>query len=189
MPKGVYKHKKQSKETIQKKVDARKGYKHTDETKRKMSEARKKNPIKYWLNKKVTEEMKMKNSISKLGKKNPMYGKPSAMGMLGKKQSKETREKMSKAHKKRVKQGTHHLWKGGITPINSAIRHSIEYRLWRESVFARDNWRCKKCKKRGGELEAHHIKGFAECKELRFAIDNGMTLCKDCHKKIHNKNK
>lgn len=74
-------------------------------------------------------------------------------------------------------------WKGGITPLHHKIRQSIEYRLWREAVFARDNWTCQKCKKRGSNLEAHHIKRFKEYPELRFAIDNGQTLCIKCHNK------
>jgi 5-methylcytosine-specific restriction endonuclease McrA len=62
-------------------------------------------------------------------------------------------------------------------------------KLWREAVFARDKWTCQDCgDKKGGNLEAHHIKSFAEFPELRFAIDNGITLCKDCHKIIHRYN-
>jgi len=76
-------------------------------------------------------------------------------------------------------------WKGGLTPEKMAIRNSIEYRLWREAVYARDNWTCQKCKKKGGELNAHHIKSFAEYSELRTSIENGITLCKKCHKLFH----
>lgn len=76
-------------------------------------------------------------------------------------------------------------WKGGITPANKKVRNGIEFRLWREAVFARDNWTCQKCKKRGGELRAHHILNFSEWIELRFAIDNGITLCEKCHRKFH----
>ncbi len=60
-------------------------------------------------------------------------------------------------------------------------------RLWRESVFARDNWACQKCLIKGGKLHPHHIRNFAEEKDLRFAIDNGITLCRNCHKEFHKK--
>jgi len=74
-------------------------------------------------------------------------------------------------------------WKGGLTPINKAIRGQVEYKLWRESVFLRDNWTCVFCKAKGGKLNADHIKPFAHYPELRFAIDNGRTLCVECHRK------
>jgi len=81
-----------------------------------------------------------------------------------------------------------HMWKGGITPERNKIRSSPEYRIWKYAVFARDNFTCQNCYKRGGNLNAHHIKGFATHPELRFAIDNGLTLCEPCHKK-HRKHK
>ena len=74
-------------------------------------------------------------------------------------------------------------WKGGITPLNFKIRNSEEYKLWRKAVFERDNFTCIWCDKKGGTLHADHIKPFALFPELRFAIDNGRTLCKDCHLK------
>ena len=79
-------------------------------------------------------------------------------------------------------------WKGGISLINKRLRHRIEYRLWREAVFARDNWTCQRCQVRGGYLHPHHIKFFASYPELRFAIDNGITLCIKCHYLWHREN-
>lgn len=105
-----------------------------------------------------------------------------------KKFSRETRKKMTK-----VKIGENNPnWKGGITPENIKIRNSIEIRLWREAVFARDNWTCQKCKERSSKgikvyLQPHHIKNFAECIELRTSIENGITFCKKCHSKFHKK--
>jgi len=83
-------------------------------------------------------------------------------------------------------------WKGGITPENKRIRTGIEFRLWREAVFARDNWTCQKCGVKSGNGEAvylhsHHILNFADYPEVRFAIDNGITLCENCHRVFHKK--
>lgn len=75
-----------------------------------------------------------------------------------------------------------HFWRGGVTEKNHLLRTTLEYRLWRESVFERDNWTCLWCKVRGGKLNADHIKPFALYPELRLAIDNGRTLCLECHK-------
>ena len=74
-------------------------------------------------------------------------------------------------------------WKGGITPINHRIRTSKEYQIWRIAVLMRDDYTCQKCGERGGTLHADHIKPFALFPELRLAIDNGRTLCVNCHKK------
>lgn len=74
-------------------------------------------------------------------------------------------------------------WRGGITPVNKIVRKSIDYRIWRESVFERDNWTCVTCKKRGVELNADHIKPFSLFINLRFSLENGRTLCVSCHKK------
>jgi len=75
--------------------------------------------------------------------------------------------------------------RGDKTPENKRIWRSIEMRLWRESVFSRDGWICQKCGVRGGTLRGHHIQNFAKYPELRFAIDNGVTLCNECHREFH----
>ena len=74
------------------------------------------------------------------------------------------------------------FWKGGITPINAAIRMSLEYQNWRRTVFERDGYRCLDCGQLGGRLEADHIFPFAHFPRLRFDMNNGRTLCRECHK-------
>jgi len=45
---------------------------------------------------------------------------------------------------------------------------------------------CQKCFKKGCHINAHHIEGYSENKELRINVENGITLCRICHKKFHN---
>ena len=122
------------------------------------------------------------------------YAKKLGFGkwMTGKKQTKETRLKKSFIGKRRVAEGNHNFWKGGITPEVRRIRTSVEYKLWRDSVFIRDDYTCQWCGARCGNgkkvyLHADHIQLFSTHPELRFAIDNGRTLCKECHYKRHSK--
>lgn len=75
-------------------------------------------------------------------------------------------------------------WKGGRTSRNRLERGTMDYRVWRVAVFMRDDHTCTICKKRGVYLEAHHIKPFSTHPELRYAIDNGKTLCIACHAQV-----
>lgn len=91
-------------------------------------------------------------------------------------------------------------WKGGKFKLVCFIRQSFKYRQWRSDVFTRDNYTCQECNKKGGNIEAHHIKSISNiideynlktldesvnCEEL-WNINNGQTLCKECHKKTDN---
>lgn len=103
-----------------------------------------------------------------------------ATSAKGKKYSDETNIKKGR------KKENNNNWKGGITTVNELIRKTNPYKIWRKSVFERDNYTCQHCgekEKVSGKLEADHIKPFAYFPNLRFEIDNGRTLCKECHKK------
>jgi len=140
---------------------------------------------------KMSQESRLKMSLAKKGKPSNRKGKkhtPNTIekmrhAKLGKKASYETRLKMSKIRKGCLSYG----WKGGITKESSLIRGSFEYGLWRKSCFERDNFICQKTKISGGDLEVHHINNFSDFPELRFAIDNGVTLSKKSHKEFHKK--
>ena len=65
-------------------------------------------------------------------------------------------------------------------------RRYYEYYIWRNKVFERDKYTCQKCgDKRGGNLNAHHIKNYSKHKELRTSLENGITFCEDCHREFH----
>jgi len=80
----------------------------------------------------------------------------------------------------------HHNWKGGTSRVYKTGYYSREYKQWRISVFERDGYRCQGCDIVGGYLTAHHIKSFARYSELRYDINNGITLCEECHKLTDN---
>lgn len=78
----------------------------------------------------------------------------------------------------------HPAWRGGITPLNVKIRNSPRMKEWRAAVFKRDGYTCVLGgKEHGNKLEADHIKRFSDYPELRFDINNGRTLCVNCHKR------
>jgi len=66
-----------------------------------------------------------------------------------------------------------------------AWRKTKEYRMWKVAVVKRDKV-CQCCGSKQNR-HAHHIKHATYSPELRFDVDNGITLCKDCHMIVHNK--
>lgn len=76
-------------------------------------------------------------------------------------------------------------WKGGITPEKIRLRVNNDRLLWVKATLKRDDYTCQICSSRSsGNLHVHHIKKFSDYPELRYDPNNGMTLCKDCHKEI-----
>lgn len=147
------------------------GKKWTDEHRKKLSDYNKKNKIKpSFAGFKHSEKTKKIIRNKKLGTKH----------------SEDTKQKMRDAHKGKHSGENCHFWKGGVTTENELIRKGVEYRLWREAVFARDRWTCQECGIVGDKIHAHHIKRFSQYPELRFAINNGITLCIKCHAKTNN---
>lgn len=61
----------------------------------------------------------------------------------------------------------------------------VDYVLWREAIYNKFDGTCQLCSKKGGVMHAHHKKEYANNPEKRYAIDNGILLCEECHKKLH----
>lgn len=58
------------------------------------------------------------------------------------------------------------------------------HRAWAMLVKNRDGNACLECGSTS-DLHAHHIRDYASHEELRYDLDNGMTLCGDCHRSKH----
>lgn len=97
----------------------------------------------------------------------------------------------------------HWNWKGGISFIGKSLYKQLrkikKYTDWRSDIYKRDNYTCVNCGVVGGKLNVDHcpkpfsliikennIKTLEEaisCGKL-WDINNGRTLCVDCHLKI-----
>ena len=101
--------------------------------------------------------------------------------------SEETKRKISESEKGKIGMvgSKHPRWKGGISLEYERARKSLEYIIWRSEVYRRDYWTCRLCGYKGKKIVAHHIKLFSEFPELRYSVDNGITLCRSCHAGLH----
>ena len=159
MPVGVYT---RTKEHLINMSIAQKGHKLSLETRQRLSLARKGDKNAFF-GKKHTLEARQRISLTNLGKKHTL----------------ETRLKMSL-----VKKGENHpRWFTDRSKLKKKQeRNDVAYQDWRKQVWLRDNWKCKianpDCK---GRIEAHHILKWSEYPELRYQINNGITLCQAHH--------
>ena len=82
----------------------------------------------------------------------------------------------------------HPSWKHGDSAktFSTWIVNQSEYKNWREAVLQKDNYSCV-ISGRSNELEAHHVLPKAEfmSPDKAFDINNGITLNKEVHTRIH----
>lgn len=126
--------------------------------------------------KKRTEESKRKMSLSHLGK---------VSWMLGKKHTEETRKKISESRKgKNCGEECWNYVKDRSKLAKQEERNGNRHKEWSRKVKNRDNWKCrinnKDCQ---GKVIAHHILPWSSFPELRYIINNGITLCHFHHPK------
>lgn len=122
------------------------------------------------------------NSISLKGNVPWNKGKKGIMKAWNKNRTKEEYPQLSNSGVKRGNVPWNYI-DGKRRETRHEAMGRIDYILWRTAVFTRDNYQCVLGgKSHGTKIEADHIKPWALYPELRYAIDNGRTLCKDCHK-------
>lgn len=181
--------KQHSEESIKKIRKTKLGKKLSEEHKRKIGNSNKGKHY-YWLGKKQPAEMIAKRVIKLIGKKFP-----------GRKHKKERKEKMSvkhMGHKSYFPEG-YVAWNKGLpglkgeknpcwikdrSKLKKANEHRFDYahKDWSKRVKNRDKWKCKLANEFcSGKLEAHHILGYSSHPELRYLINNGITLCHAHH--------
>ena len=76
--------------------------------------------------------------------------------------------------------------KKSIIPKTSKNKRGFHQVAWASMVKLRDG-KCTEC---GSiyDLHAHHIKPYKDYPELRHDVNNGITLCGQCHRKWHKEN-
>ena len=66
-------------------------------------------------------------------------------------------------------------------------RNDSAYYAWRMEVWKRDNYKCKMLNTDcSGKIVAHHILGWSAFPELRYEVNNGITLCHFHHLRKRN---
>jgi hypothetical protein len=69
---------------------------------------------------------------------------------------------------------------------NNSRANLPEQRVWKKLVYIRDGHSCMCCgSSQSNFLQAHHLDGYNWCIEKRTDVENGATLCIDCHKDFH----
>lgn len=159
----------------------KKGHKHSEETRKKMSEAHKgkvgfwKGKTGFWKNKRHTKEYK--ENMSMLAKEKG-FGK----WMKGRQSSKKSNDKRSATLKGIYIGVKSSAWKGG----KSFELYGKEFnKKLKEKIRKRDNYTCQECnyteKQLGYKLPIHHI----DYNKKNNNFSNLITLCRSCHSKTN----
>lgn len=67
--------------------------------------------------------------------------------------------------------------------VSDGWRDTVEYAEWTAAVIKRDNNTCRLCNTKVGIKHRHHIYPVRNYPELKYDVENGITLCPGCHYK------
>jgi len=76
-------------------------------------------------------------------------------------------------------------YRGADHPKYQGNQKRVGQKRWSSLVINRDKGVCQSCGTTNVELHAHHLKPFRDYPESRLDLDNGITLCFQCHWNIH----
>jgi len=101
-----------------------------------------------------------------------------ATALQGRKGKPKTDEQKEKARQIQLR-----IWDALGRKHNATVERIVDsnYIIWRTAVYKRDKYTCQECGQVGHVLNAHHIKDWLSYPELRYNVNNGITLCKKCH--------
>lgn len=150
-----------------------------------------------------SRESKEKMRLAKLGKKRQPHSeetkKKMSLASKGKSKSEKHKESLSKAKlgrphilseigkisfRKKMSAENNPKWikDRSLIKVGDRDLHDPLTKQWRQQVKIRDNFTCRiadiKC---NGRLEVHHILRWSEFPELRYQVNNGITLCHAHH--------
>ena len=106
--------------------------------------------------------------------------------LRGKTMSLASRAKISAARKGKYLGESNPNWKGNKVSDEVRERRSYIAKKWRALILERDSNKCQKCAN-VKNLHVHHIKEFKDYPDLRWDVNNGITVCVSCHEKIHSR--
>lgn len=161
---------------------------HTEEAKKKCSEAQKKR----WAEGKYKNRVTISEETKKKIKNTLMTGKYLNCFSCNKKiyvtKSKLKTNKRFYCSRECSFKGNsgenNYNWKGGYPEYKH--QNNRFYKRWREKVFKRDDYTCQICSKRGCHIHPHHKMSYTFYPNARYDVNNGVTLCVKCHRWVHN---
>lgn len=97
-------------------------------------------------------------------------------------------EESRKTNGHRLKQLGRPAWNKGRRTSTTPTREGADYKNWRLAVYKRDNFKCRISSRDClGRIEAHHILPWHKYENLRFEVNNGITLCHFHHPRSRKK--
>lgn len=86
--------------------------------------------------------------------------------------------------RKKIQGKKHYRWIADreLLKVSEKKHLDTKYKYWMLAVKKRDSWNCKMNNEDcSGALHAHHILRWSEHPNLRYDVNNGITLCKYHH--------